>query len=129
MTDNSFQMSHGYNVIPPKPGRAYPILCEEWEHLKQQIRNINTSFGTYHTIGSLLVGAAITTFISILLGAYSAAATANPSLQIIAWAVTVTALISGCVFLYFARESRTVSETQAQEVVRQMELIEKRYAA
>jgi hypothetical protein len=128
MTDSSFQMSQGYDVIPPKTGRAYPILCEEWDHLKGQIRGIKTSFGTYHTVGSVLVGAAITTLISILLGAYSASATNDPKISIIAWAVTVTTFITGSACLYFARESRTVSDKQADEVVRQMELIEKRFA-
>ena len=127
MTESSFQMSQGYDVIPPKPGRAYPILCEEWDHLKGQIRNIKTSFGTYHTLGSVLVGAAITTLISIFLGAYSAAASSDPKIPVIAWAVTVTTFITGSAFLYFARESRTVSDKQAEEVVRQMELIEKRF--
>ena len=128
MTGSSFQMSQGYDVIPPKPGRAYPILCEEWEHLKGQVREIRTSFGTYHTVGSVLIGAAITTLISILLGAYSVAATNDPKMLIVAWAVTVTTFVTGGAFLYFARESRSVSDKQAGEVVRQMELIEKRFA-
>lgn len=128
MTESSFQMSQGYDVIAPKPGRAYPILCEEWDHLKGQVREIRTSFGTYHTVGSVLIGAAITTLISILLGAYSIAATNDPKISIIAWAVTVTTFVTGGACLYFARETRTVSDKQAEEVVRQMELIEKRFA-
>lgn len=126
--ENKFQLSQGYDVLPPRAGRAYPILCEEWDHLKSQVRSIKNSFGTYHTLGSILVGAAITTLISIFLGAYSSAAAGDPQLVVIAWAVTITAGFSGAVCLYFARESRSVSERQADEVVRQMELIERRYA-
>ncbi len=126
--ENKFQLSQGYNVLPPKTGRAYPILCEEWDHLKGQVRGIKTSFGIYHTIGSVLVGASITTLISILLGAYTAATTSDPKLLIIAWAVTVTTGLVGGVCMYFASESRTNSERQSEEVVRQMELIEKRHS-
>lgn len=127
MPEPTFQLSQGYDVLPPKPGRAYPILCEEWEHLKTQIGAIRTSFGFYHTLGSVLVGAALTTLISILLGAYSAAATSDPKVLIIAWATTIVCAISGGFALHFANESKTVSERQAAEVVRQMELIQKRY--
>jgi hypothetical protein len=128
MGENTFQVSQGYDIILPKRGLAYPILCEEWDHLKTQVRGIKTSFGTYHTIGSIMIGAALTTLIAIFLGAYSVAATADPTILIVAWAVTVTTGISGITCLYFAGESRTISERQADEVVRQMELIEKRYA-
>jgi len=28
----SIQVSQGYDIIPPKTGKAYPILCEEWNY-------------------------------------------------------------------------------------------------
>ena len=125
---SSFQMSQGYDVVPPKPGLAYPILCEEWKHLKSQVNSIRTSFGLYHTVGSLLLGAFISTLISIVSGAYSTTANSDPQARIIAWAVVITTGLLGGVCLYFANESRSLSQKQAQEVVGQMELIEKRYA-
>ena len=125
--DNSFQMSQGYDVIPPKPGRAYPILCGEWEHLKTQIKEIKTSFGWYYTGGTLLHGAAITTLIAILIGACTPEANSDSQSLVIAWAVVVTTGLIGFVSLYFANESREIAEKKATEVVTQMELIEQRY--
>ena len=62
---DSFKMSQGYDVISPRPGRAYPILCNEWEYLKTQIKAIKISFDWYYTGGLLLLGAAISTIITI----------------------------------------------------------------
>ena len=125
--DNSFQMSQGYDVIPPNPGRAYPILCGEWEYLKTQIKGIKTKFDWYYTIGSLLLGAAISTLIAILTGAFSQENSANPQSLIIAWAVVVATGLIGIISLYFANESRKIAEKKADEVITQMELIEQRY--
>lgn len=125
--DNSFQMSQGYDVVAPRRGRAYPILCEEWSHLKVQIGSIKTNFGLYHTAGSLLIGSAASTLISIVTGAYVASSASDSKILIVAWAVTAVCGITGAVCLFFANESRSLSNVQASEVVRQMDLIERRY--
>jgi membrane protein DedA with SNARE-associated domain len=128
MTDEtSFQMSQGYDVVPPRPGRAYPILCEEWDYLKTQIQSISTNFGFYHTIGSLLVGSAISTLVAILSGGFPVTEGGNNTSLIIAWSVVAVTAVTGGICLFFAHESRTISEKKASEVITQMELIEKRY--
>lgn len=125
--ENDFKMSQGYDVIPPKPGKAYPILCGEWEHLKSQIGNITTSFGVYHTAGSLLLGASISTLIAILAGSFKAAEGAVPIPLIVACASVIVAGLVGGVCLYFAYESREVAKIKASDVIVQMNLIEKRF--
>ncbi len=122
----SFQIAQGYNVIPPRSGAAYPIPCSEWDRLKSQISAIKTSFDWYHTIGSILIGAAISTLISILCGAFPSPASA-PHPKIIAWAVVAVTGISGGACLYFAHECKIISSKLAREVVAQMELIESRF--
>jgi len=102
-------------------------LCGEWEHLKIQIKSIKTSFGWYYTGGSLLLGAAISTLIAILTGAFTPESGSNSHSLVIAWAVVVSTGLIGVVALYFANESREVAEKKASEVVTQMELIEQRY--
>lgn len=124
---NSFEISQNYNVIPPKRGNAYPILCEEWKHLKEQVGNIKTNFKFYHSFGSILLGAGVTTFISILLGVYSKINPANPNTITIAWAIAITATFLGVICLFFANESLKLEANQTRDIVKQMELIEKRY--
>jgi hypothetical protein len=123
--ETSFHMSQGYDVVPPKPGKAYPILCDEWKYLKGQIESIKTSFGLYHTVGSLLLGAALSTLITIFAGSFDT--TNGGSEKVVAWAVVITTAAIGSVCLYFASESRAVSEKKATEVITQMNLIEQRY--
>ena len=129
MPDNSVQMSQGYDVIQPRRGRAYPILCEEWEHLKGRVRKIKTSLGLYHTLGSVILGGGLSTFISIVSGAYTASAKQDPSIMVIAWAATISCTLIGILCLRFAKESSTHASDQAEEVAQQMELIEARYLA
>lgn len=122
MTENSsIQMSQGYDVLPPKTGKAYPILCEEWNYLKNNIRTITERPNVYHTIGSVLFGVCLSTVITIVTGSF-----VSPKL-VIAWSVVAVTLIVGIVCLYFAREKRKLTEKKASDVLSQMELIEKRY--
>ena len=125
--ENSFHMSQGYDVIPPKTGLAYPILCGEWDHLKEQIKGIKTSFSWYYTGGTLLLGAAISTLIAILTGAFKPESNGPSYPLVVALAVVVSTGIIGLVALYFANESRVVAEKKASEVITQMELIEQRF--
>ncbi len=125
---SSFQMSQGYNVLPPRTGKAYPILCEEWDYLKKNIGSISDKPNIYYIMGSILLGACISTLIAILTGNFP-----NPdpkilsSKFIVAWAVVTVTFIVGLISLYFAREQRKVTEMKASDVLSQMELIEKRY--
>jgi len=129
MTENSsIQMSQGYDVLPPKTGKAYPILCEEWDYLKNNVATITERPNFYHTIGAVLLGACLSTFIAIVTGSFP-----NPNPEtvsqklIVAWAVVAVTLIVGSICLYFAREKRKLIEKKASDVLSQMELIEKRY--
>ena len=62
----SFKMSQDYEVVPPQKKRAYPILIEEWEHLKKKIHCISDNANLYHTIGSALIGVAGSAFVVAL---------------------------------------------------------------
>jgi hypothetical protein len=125
--ESTFQISQGYDVIPPKRGRAYPILCEEWEHLKGQIRSIKTSVDRYQTAGSILAGTSLSTLVSIWSGTYDAVSATDPKAIVIAWAITLCAGVVGAACFLFAYESRGVSDKKSEAVVGHMELIEKRY--
>ncbi|MBI2175022.1 MAG: DUF3395 domain-containing protein [Candidatus Omnitrophica bacterium] len=122
-----FRMSQGYDVLQPKTGRAYPVPCDEWDFLKRKLGQVSTSPWLYHTIGSLLGGAAISTLVTILFGTFPPASS-SPAI-IVAWAVVAVCGICAVVCFFFADQQRKVQVVQVSDVVTQMELIERRYEA
>jgi hypothetical protein len=125
---SSIQMSQGYDVLPPKTGKAYPILCEEWDYIKKKVGSISEKPNIYHTIGSILLGACISTLVAVLTGTFSNNNPNTPSPKlIIAWAIVAVTLIVGLICLYFSKEQRKVTQTKASDVLNQMQLIERRY--
>ena len=121
----TFQVSQGLEVLRPRSGKAYPIPCEEWMHLKTKISKLSSEPWFFHTVGSLLLGAALTTYVSILLGTFSLPA--QQRTLDIAWSVVAATTISGLFCLLFAHKERGAQRERASEVVAQMDLIEKRY--
>jgi hypothetical protein len=121
----SFRISQGLDVLPPKSGNAYPIPCEEWDVLKSRASRLANEPWLFQSLGSLLLGAALTTFVTILLGSFG-----RPEQQgacIVAWAVVAVALISGALCMVFANKERDVQRQRASDIVTQMELIEGRF--
>lgn len=121
----SYQVSQGLEVLQPRSGQAYPIPCEEWSLLKKKISNLSSEPWFYHTLGSLLLGATLSTFTAIILGTYETPQ--QETALIIAWAVVVTTAISGALSLFFSHSQRAAHRERATDVIAQMDLIEKRY--
>lgn len=121
----TFQMSQGLDVIKPKAGRAYPIPCEEWAMLKNQINKMTTEPWLYQSLGALFLGAAISTFVTIMVGSFDSIEKQNA--LVIAWAIVAVTFTCGLACLYFAHKERGVYRERASNVVAQMNLIEKRY--
>jgi uncharacterized BrkB/YihY/UPF0761 family membrane protein len=129
MPDNTaFQLSQGYDVLQPKSGKAYPILCEEWNYLKEKIKSIAYNINYFLEIGVALVTISISTFITIITGAIQQPTETKPHIEIIAWSVVIIALVCGIAFLLFAIEKEKIKKVHASDIVSQMELIEKRFS-
>jgi len=120
-----FQITQGLTVLPPRSGKAYPIPCEEWRLLKDKITKYSSEPWFFHTIGSILVGAGISTLTTIFLGAFSASNQERTNL--IAWGVVATTSLSGLLCLIFAHQERQSKREHATDVLAQMGLIEQRY--
>jgi hypothetical protein len=120
-----FRVSQGYDVLQPKTGPAYPVPCDEWEFLKGKLRRVSTLPWIYQTAGSLLAGAGITTFVTILTGTLPS--TPQSRAIIIAWAVVVVSMICAAACFHFAAQQRKVQSIGVSDVITQMELIERRY--
>lgn len=122
MSNQSFQITQGYEVLKPKSGKAYPVPCDEWDFLKEKIDDVSFTNDKFNDGGWMLLGVTLSTFGSILLGAYD---TVNTS--VIAWAIVVVTFVLGISCLFFATKIKKEKKTQASEIARQMEIIEKRY--
>jgi uncharacterized protein YacL len=119
------KVSHDYALLTPKRDQAFPIPCNEWDVVRTQIEHLAMEPWLFHTLGSLLIGAALATVISIWTGAISTATVSNAI--VIAWAVVAACLLIGLACLYFAHKERKVHRSNASNVVTQMRLIEQRF--
>ena len=124
MTDN-IKASTGLEILLPKAVQALPVPCGEWDVLRSRIEALTTEPWLFHTIGSVLIGAALATLISILTGAVSTQSAANA--VVIAWAVVVCTGLIGAICLFFADRERRAYRQRATDVATQMSFIEQRY--
>jgi hypothetical protein len=128
--DPEFKMSQDYELIPPQKKRAYPILIEEWEHIKEKINSIKDEANLYHTIGSVLLGVAGSALVAALtINIPTLENEQMPMTIVIAWFIFSSALISGCLSLHFGKSQRKVQSSNKNDVIGHMKLIEKRYEA
>jgi len=121
--DTSYKIAQGYEVLSPKPGKAYPILCEEWEFLKGKIEGLSYTINIYMEIGFALAGVALSTFVTIITDTFLPQSIP----LIIAWAVVIVTLMATILCVIFAFEKEKIKKVQASEIIEQMEIIEKRY--
>lgn len=117
-----FRLAQKYDVIPPRTGKAYPILCEEWDYLRKNISLISDKPNIHYIIGSILIGSCITTLITILTGNF-------PSQEklIIACAAFFLTLFIGVYSFIIACQQQKVTKKKASNIVDQMKFIENRY--
>lgn len=121
--DGQIRMSQGYDVLSPKNSEAFPIPCEEWDLLKTGLGQVAQSPWGFHTLGSLLIGAALSSLVTILAGGIPD----QGSNRVIAWAIVFVCAISGFLCIYFAARAKRINGQQVTNIVAQMELIERRY--
>ena len=123
--EQGFRMAQGLDVLPPKDDQAYPIPCVEWNALKTRISTVSDEPWLFRMVGSLLLGAALSTCLSILFGAYGAKDQERAA--IVAWAVVAVTAIAGVLCLVVAHMQSGVKRERASDVVTQMKLIENRF--
>ena len=121
----SIRMSQGMDVLQPKSGEAYPIPCQEWDSLKERIGRLGMEPWIFASLGSLFIGAALTTIITIVIGGIRGDSQGHHIL--IAWAVvgitTMTGLISGG----FSMKERATHRERAADIITTMKLLEGRF--
>ncbi|MCI4569041.1 hypothetical protein [Lysobacter sp. CFH 32150] len=123
--DSSFQMSQGFEVLPPKSGKAYPIPCEEWDLLRNKISKATSEPWLFHTVGSALLGMALSALLPIVSNTFQLPA--QQRALDITWLVFVITGVCGLACLFFSHKERQVNRERASDVAAQMQLIEQRY--
>ena len=123
LNNGNLQLTQDFRVLTPKSGQAYPIPCDEWDRLKDCIVKADDQPWFFRTFGFLLLGSALTTLITILLGPFAVGSRS----RLIAWAVVAVTGISGLLCLLFSEIQRRDRKGQIRDVIVQMATIEKRY--
>ncbi|MCU1160307.1 hypothetical protein JAK41_19305 [Stenotrophomonas maltophilia] len=124
-SEPAFQLSQGYEVLPPKSGKAYPIPCDEWELLKGKISRAAAEPWLFHTVGSALLGMALSALLPIVTNAFQLPA--QQRALDITWLVLIITGVCGIVCLLFSHKERQVHRERASDVAAQMQLIQQRY--
>lgn len=122
-TDKSVSLSQGFEVLAPKGGRAFPILCSEWDSIRDQVQALEVEPWGFQNIGSILLGVAGGAFIGLVSGSISHAG----NYIVITWAVLVTSALAGGFALYFAKKEKGIHRTKAENITQQMRMIEERF--
>jgi len=122
---SSFHVTQGLTVMVPRTGKAYPIPCDEWCWIKEKIQRFSSEPWFFHTIGSIFIGAALSTFTTIFLETY--AVQNQERTKLIAWGVFAATFVAGFFCLLFAHKERKSKREQSGDVLAQMGLIEQRY--
>lgn len=120
-----FHISQGLDVLTPKSGDAYPIPCDEWEFLKDKLGQVSEPPWLYQNASSLLGGVGLATLVTIIMGLLPPLAQSHA--LVIAWAVVAVMIICSLACLHFAKEQRKMRSVHVSDVIKQMQIIERRY--
>ena len=121
MADN-YKFSQDYELIPPQKQRSYPISTTEWTLIKKKISEVKDGANFWHTIGSILIGAAISTLITALINDFK-----TEKLLWTCWAAFFVTGISGSFAFYFGKEQRQTQNKSKEDVIDFMTIIEERF--
>jgi len=128
--DNSHKISQRYDVLSPKSGKAYPIPCDEWTSLKNEIGKLSYQLNIWLELGFAFVGVTLSTLVIIILSSQvttAASSRTSPSPFSVHWVVVGMSLFVGIVCIVLGCQKENIKKTKAEAIVGQMEMIEKRY--
>ena len=118
-----YEVTSGLEVLKPKSGPAYPIPCSEWDHLITRLQQVSHVPWAFQLFGSILLGAAVSTFIAIVTGSVAEAG----NRVVIAWSVVAVTFFIGVAFLVLGKMQFGIQKASVANVIDQMRSIEQRY--
>lgn len=113
----------------PKHSDAYPIPCDEWRLLREEIEKLDDPTDWYHTFGAALVSACLAALIALVtvIEADSGAGGLTMEAVTVMFIAGLTGIV-GWVCLLFSRKRCKLMKVTAAGVLSKMNLIEKRYS-
>jgi hypothetical protein len=120
---NGIRLSQEYILYRPLDQAAYPIQVTDWENLKKKIKSIVPHRSIFSTLSSAFFGV----FASSIFGLLGfIVATGIPSWILhTGWIIFWLSLALGCSFLYLDSLQRKIIVTSVNEIVEEMEQLEK----
>ena len=110
-------------VMPPKPGRAFPMPVDEYQRLIQWVKRLPIPSSSFLTAAWALLGVGAAEAATILTGSVDS----RPIHLVVAWTITLSALSSAAV-CFIANGCLNKSRSQQGiDLAVQMELIQKRF--
>ncbi|ENP8340976.1 hypothetical protein ACEI10_002230 [Vibrio harveyi] len=124
MGDNNFKLTQTLDIKQPQSTEAMAIPSGEWTTLRCSVEAIEDSNSMFHTIGSALIGAGLSTGVAAFFTTFDASQATD---EVIMWAVAVSCTFCGGISCFFASKEKALVKKSASNVISQMDLIETRY--
>ena len=118
--------SQDFEIQQPGRGRAYLVPVLEWDHLKGKVLRIESGGLGFQTAGSVFWGIAGTAIVGALSIPKDFAVVGASSIHV-CWGIAIIGVICGSMSLYFAGRQRKLGTYTKQDVILEMEQVEKRY--
>lgn len=119
---DNYKFSQDYELIPPQKQRSYPISTTEWNLIKKKILEVKDGANFWHTLGSILIGAAISTLITAIINDFK-----TEKLLWICWSAVFVTGVSGALAFFFGNAHRQTQNKSKDDVIEFMAIIEERF--
>ena len=122
MEKSNFTLSHSFEISTPKTEGAYPISHSEWNLIKTRVQSIKYKIDAFSILGSILIGAALSSLITNLATDFK-----DSKSSMISWFIfALCLLVGGLCFLFCVLRAKETN-SKPQEIIDHMLLIEARY--
>jgi len=127
---SSFKISQDYIISPPKSTEAFPMAHDEWDYLKEKLNSISRNPGLVsHSFGiSFLMLAFGNLYALIVQHSSFTLETFTSNKFIVCAAISIILTVVGVFLLVFAHFKRKVHFDKTADLIKQMDLIQNRYA-
>lgn len=120
----NFKWSTEHEVIPHPPQKMCIIPFDEWGYLKRKMSQMILPLNWFHTIGTLLLGSALTGILTALMVHFTHG---NSIVEIITWSYVIITGILGGGSIYFAKWQQKIQSMTSDDIFEYMKFIEQRY--
>jgi hypothetical protein len=106
---------------------VFTIPKIEWEYLKERIKKIGEILNIYHTSGAILLGFSGSAFVNLFTNEFPIENNSMSAKFITCLAIAILTLIIGGMSFFFGKQQKKVQSVTSDDIIKQMEIIEKRY--